>query len=64
LAPLDANFGVAVVSVSRAETELLERCPGVEGAIHCGDELWFSVGMEVILRDQRSLSLSTDTPTL
>jgi len=27
---------------------------GVEATIHCGDELWFSVGMEMSLVDQRS----------
>ena len=32
---------------------------GVEAAIHCGDELWFGVGMEVPERDQRSLPLAT-----
>jgi len=37
---------------------------GIEAAIHCGDELWFSVGMEVSLRDQRSHPLATVTPTL
>ena len=25
---------------------------GVEAAIHCGDELWFGVGMELSERDQ------------
>jgi len=35
---------------------------GVEAAIHCDDELWwFSVGIEVSLRDQRSLPLATPT---
>jgi len=37
---------------------------GVEAAIHCVDNLWISVGMEVYLRDQRSLPLATVTPTL
>jgi len=33
---------------------------GVEVAIHCDDELWwFSVGIEVSLRDQRSLPLAS-----
>ena len=31
---------------------------GVEAAIHCGDELWFGVGMEVSERDQ-NLALNT-----
>ena len=32
---------------------------GVEAAIHCGDELWFGVGMEVSELNQRSLLLAT-----
>jgi len=31
---------------------------GVVAATHCGDEVYFSVGMEVSLRDQRSLPLA------
>ena len=31
---------------------------GVEAAIHCGDELWFGVGMEVSERDQ-NLAINT-----
>ena len=30
----------------------------VEAAIHCGDELWFGVGMEVSKRDQ-NLAINT-----
>ncbi|XP_052813037.1 melanoma-associated antigen E1-like [Mya arenaria] len=32
---------------------------GVEAAIHCGDELWFGVGMEVSERDQNKPTLAT-----
>jgi len=46
------NFGGAIVCVLRADT-------GVEGAIHCGNELWFGVGMEVLERDQ-NLVLHTE----
>ena len=31
---------------------------GVEAAIHCGDEFWFGVGMEVSERDQ-NLAINT-----
>ena len=37
---------------------------GVEAAIHCGDELWFGVGMEASPLNQRSLPLATVKPTL
>ena len=44
---------------------------GVEAAIHCGDELWFGVGMENAALstlasplNQRSLPLATVKPTL
>ena len=29
---------------------------GVAAATHCGDEVYFSVGMEVSLRDQRYIN--------
>jgi hypothetical protein len=32
---------------------------GVEAAIHCGDELWFFVGMEVLELDQ-NLAILTE----
>ena len=43
------NFGGAVVSVLREDNEIAGTVSGIEAAIHCGDELWFRVSMEVIL---------------
>jgi len=36
---------------------------GVEAVIHCGDELWFGVGMEVSEGDQ-SLAINTEDNAL
>ena len=39
------NFGGAVVSVFTSGHGIAGTVSGVEAAIHCGDELWFGVGM-------------------
>ena len=44
--------------------EIAGMVSGVESAIHFGDELKFSVGIEVSLRDQHTLLLATVRPTL